>query len=241
MPLRDHFHAPLADSRRWEGVHGGWPMVIVQQLLPQLPAGYYAEPRVRLSVNFEVDVGASETHRLADSSGGIATAPLIAPQPTFTSEADIAEFDEYEVQIFDDRQKLVAAIEIVSPGNKDRPEARSAFPGKVASLLRRGVCTSIVDLVTERHFNLYSDALDVIGLADTTLKEPKPAIYAATLRKRGAAKQNAPRRAIVDTWFFPLTVGQPLPSIPLWLDDNLFRTIDLESSYEETCRTLRIA
>lgn len=240
MPLRDHFHAPLADIRRWEGVHGGWPMVIVQQLLPMLPAGYFAEPRVRLGVNFEIDVGASETRGLVGDSGGIATAPLVSPAPTFTSEADIAEFDEYEVQVFNDRQKLVAAIEIVSPGNKDCPEARKAFTGKVAALLRRGVCTSIVDVVTERHFNLYSESLELFGLADTTLKLTQPGIYAATLRKRDASRPRPGRNAVIDTWFFPLTVGQPLPAIPLWLADDLFRTLDLEASYEETCRTLRI-
>lgn len=236
MPLRDHFHAPLADTRRWEGVHGGWPMVIVQQLLPQLPSGYYAEPRVRLGVNFEINIGASEARGLPGDSGGIATAPVASPAPTFTSEADIAEFDEYEVQIFDDRQ----TIEIVSPGNKDRPEARSAFTGKVAALLRRGVCTSIVDVVTERHFNLYSESLDIFGLTDTALKELIPGIYAATLRKRDPITQLAGRKAVIDTWFFPLTIGQPLPAIPLWLDGNVFRTLDLEASYEETCRTLRI-
>ena len=30
MPLRDHFRPPLSDQRSWEGLHGGWPMMIVQ-------------------------------------------------------------------------------------------------------------------------------------------------------------------------------------------------------------------
>ena len=25
MPLRDHFHSPLDDRRRWDSLHGGWP------------------------------------------------------------------------------------------------------------------------------------------------------------------------------------------------------------------------
>jgi hypothetical protein len=212
-------------------------MVIVQQLLPHLPDGFHAEPRVRLGVNFEVDVGASDIRGERDELRGAQTHMAVAPAPTWASEADVAEFDEYEVQVYDDaRHTLVAAIEIVSPGNKDRPEARAAFAGKVAALLRRGVCMSIVDVVTERRFNLYTDALDLIGLVDPTLAEPKPGIYAATIRKRSGAT----RKAIVDTWFFPLAVGQPLPSIPLWLDDKNYRTIDLEASYAETCRALRI-
>jgi hypothetical protein len=35
-------------------------------------------------------------------------------------------------------------------------------------------------------------------------------------------------------------VGQALPTLPLWLDDNLAVSLDLEASYEETCRALRI-
>lgn len=49
---------------------------------------------------------------------------------------------EYEVLIYDvepDR-KLVAAVEIVSPANKDRPESRQMFVAKCASLLQKGVC-----------------------------------------------------------------------------------------------------
>ena len=49
MPLRDHFRPPLDDLTSWEGFHGGWPMVIVQQLGKKLPARYVAAPRVHPS------------------------------------------------------------------------------------------------------------------------------------------------------------------------------------------------
>ena len=45
---------------------------------------------------------------------------------------------------------LLAAIEIVSPANKDRPENRRAFAAKCAALLRQGVAVSILDVVTAR-------------------------------------------------------------------------------------------
>ena len=41
-------------------------------------------------------------------------------------------------------------------------------------------------------------------------------------------------------WTHTLTVGQPLPTLPLWLADNLAVPLELEASYEETCRILRI-
>ena len=37
-------------------------------------------------------------------------------------------------------RQLVAAIELVSPSNKDRSDARELFVGKVAALLQQSVC-----------------------------------------------------------------------------------------------------
>lgn len=37
-----------------------------------------------------------------------------------------------------------------------------------------------------------------------------------------------------------LMLGQPLPTLPLWLADNLAVPLELEPSYEETCHVLRI-
>ena len=78
-----------------------------------------------------------------------------------------AEFPEqyaYEVLVFDlerDR-RLVAAVEIVSPANKDRPESRQLFVAKCFNLLRKDVCLSIIDLVTIRQFNLYTELLALL-------------------------------------------------------------------------------
>jgi hypothetical protein len=51
---------------------------------------------------------------------------------------------------------------------------------------------------------------------------------------------HAGRLGRLDTWPATLTVGQPLPTLPLWLLGELPIPIDLEMSYEETCRVLRI-
>ena len=46
---------------------------------------------------------------------------------------------------------------------------------------------------------------------------------------------------LLDTWFYPMPPGRPLPQLPVWLDTDLGVTLDLEASYEDTCRVLRIA
>jgi hypothetical protein len=44
-----------------------------------------------------------------------------------------------------------------------------------------------------------------------------------------------------ETWAHALALDQPLPTLPLWLSDNLAVPLELESSYEDACRILRIA
>ena len=243
MPLRDHFRPPLDDLTSWEGFHGQWPAVIVQQLRKQLPAGYVAEPRVHSGSHVEIDIAAFEKDispsPFATGEGvGGATAVWAPPQPSIAVETTLPDYDEYEVRIYDARRgrHLVAAIEIVSPANKDRPEHRNVFIAKCAALLQKGVAVSLIDLATIRHFNLYAELLALIGHSDPTLgAEPAP-LYAASCRwiRRG-------KRTLLEAWSHALTVGQPLPTLPLWLTGDLVVPLDLERSYEQACSDLWIA
>jgi hypothetical protein len=244
MPLLDHFRPPIWNKASWEGFHGMWPATMVQQLVKILPEQYTAEPRVHLGNNYEVDVCAFESEEFSrastsDSSRSVASAiePWAPPEPTLTVEAVPTEFYEYEVLIFDQERgrHLVAAIEIVSPANKDRPETRQAFVTKCAALLQKRVCVSIVDLVTTRKFNLYCELLDVFCQTDPAFASAPPATYAVTCRGRKVRQR--PR---FETWAYPLVVGQPLPILPVWLEDDHAVSLDLEASYLETCRALRL-
>jgi hypothetical protein len=245
MPLRDHFRPPVESKHSWDELHGGWPMVIVQQLYPILPEGYVAAPGVHLGTAFEIDVStyeqdeASHANKAALTNGGVAVAPWAPPTPTLTLETELPDQDEYEVRVYDARhgRRLVAAIELVSPANKDRPESRRAFVAKVAALLQRDVCVSVVDVVTLRQFNLYADLLALIGRPDLAAGAEGTFLYAVTLRGRKRVRG----RPLLDTWFYPLGLGQALPVLPDWLDADLGVFLDLEKSYEETCRVLRIA
>lgn len=241
MPLRDHFHPPIFPRHSWEGLHGGWPMTIIQHLSRQLPEGYFAEPRVHLGSYFEVDVGGFDESSEGSFGGSQEsvgnTAPWAPPAPTATLELDPIEPSEYEVLVFDESRarRLVAAVEIVSPANKDRPEHRRAFATKCAAMLNSDVCVSIVDLVTIRRTNLYAEVLALMGRTDPTLPPEPSALYAVTCRR-----QRLERGSRLRSWAYPLEIGQPLHTLPLWLTDDLAVSLDLEASYEETCRVLRI-
>jgi hypothetical protein len=245
MPLRDHFHSPLDDVTSWEGFHGGWPMVIVLALGRQLPRRYVAAPRVHSGSSVEIDVATYEKDE-ADSpslkadngnGGGVATAVWAPPRPTLAVATDLPAPDEYEVCVYDRKRgrRLVAAVEIVSPANKDRLEHRRAFIAKCAALLQNRVSVTIIDLVTTRTFNLYADLLEFIGRTDPSLGTEPPPLYAVACR---GTKQG--EGWLLETWAHALTLGQPLPTLPLWLADNLAVPLALEETYEETCRGLRI-
>jgi hypothetical protein len=212
---------------------------MVMHLVRELPQRYLAEPRVHLGSEIEVDVATldseengSHLHETADT--GTAYAPV---EPSIAVETELLSYYEYEVRIFDTKhqRRLVAAVELVSPANKDRPESRRDFVGKCASLLRKGVCVAVVDVVTEKHFNLYWDLLESIDQVDPTFEPEPSAIYAASCRwiPRG-------HKHVLETWSHVLHIGQPLPTLPLWLTENVAIPLGLEASYEETCRTLRI-
>jgi hypothetical protein len=161
----------------------------------------------------------------------------------------VPEPDEYEVRILETSPalRLVAAVEIVSPANKDRPEHRRAFVDKCVGLLRHGVSVALVDLVTTRQSNLYGELLEAIGQADPSLAPGPPPLYAAACRWRRDPAGDAPTRGPgaaptwrLEAWAHPLEVGRPLPTLPLWLTNDLAVPLELEATYEETCRVLRI-
>jgi Protein of unknown function (DUF4058) len=243
MPLRDHFHAPLDDMRHWEGFHGQWPGEIVRTLLDKLPDRYFAEPRVHPGSNAEIDVATFHEQDDAprgngrQTEGGLATAIWAPPRPRFSVVTDLPAPDEYAVHVFDAKRnsRLVAAIEIISPANKDRPEHRRAFVAKCAALLQQHVSVMMIDLVTARRFNLYHDLLELIGQTDPTLGAAGVPLYALACRgtKQGPAW-------LLETWGEVLEIGQRLPALPLWLADDLAIPVELEEAYEETCRVLRI-
>jgi hypothetical protein len=244
MPLRDHFRPPLSTGHSWEAVHGHWPSTIVNRLNVELPPLFVAEPRVHLGSAFEIDVAAFEgaaTHpwsqRLARGNGGIATAVWSPPEPAVLVEGELPMPSEYEVLVYEQldlERRLVAAIELVSPGNKDRAESRRGFVYKCEALLQQGVSVSIVDIVTVRSANLYRELAQQVGAAPrASVTTP---IYAVACRVQRTAD-----RWRVETWEHELALGRPLPTLPLWISESQFVPVELEASYEETCRSLRIA
>lgn len=167
----------------------------------------------------------------------MATATWAPPEPTLTLDLDPTEFYEYEVLIFDQNRgrELVAAIEIVSPANKDGPKTHQAFVSKCAALLQKKICVSIVDLVTVMHFNLYCEVLEQFGQSDPAFSSQPPSTYAVTCRSHSLGTHSR-----FESWAYPMLVGERLPLLPIWLDNDRAISIDLEVSYQQACSALRL-
>ena len=145
MPLRDHFRPPLSLQRHWESFYSWWAVSIADQLNARLPRRFFAEVQVRLGNKVEDDVAEFEIRdedldesekTPSDGEAGGAWAPPVA---TLTMPAVFP--DDIEVYVRDELfdARVVAVVELVSPGNKDRPENRLAFAAKSAAYLQRGI------------------------------------------------------------------------------------------------------
>jgi hypothetical protein len=242
MPLRDHFHSPLRDQHRWPGFHAVWTVNMVRHLNERwLPSRYRADAEVTVATQVEVDIATFEEESTAGSGGntgnGVATAVWSPPRPVQSCAINLPAQDTFEVRIYDIQRhsRLVAVIELVSPGNKDRPDAWRAFAIKCASCLAQRVAVVVVDVVTERRDSLHTELLRLLQVSELTPSLEQAPLYAVAYR---TTKQNEAWR--LDIWPETLTLGAVLPTMPLWLADNLAVPLELEPSYLETFQTLRI-
>src|SRR5262245_22009534 len=142
MPLRDHFHPPFEEQHYWEGFHSAWAIETVRQLnAGGLPRRYRADPLVTLGVQVEADVATFEREAPAPASAGdgVAVATWSPPRAAQSCPLTFPAEDVFEVRVYDRKrgQRLVAAVELVSPGNKDRTDSRRTFAIKCASYLQQ--------------------------------------------------------------------------------------------------------
>ncbi len=165
MPLIDHFHPPISNERRWESFHSSWATRIADALTEKwLPPNYIAEEHVHFGATVEIDVGTFEREleggTRSDRNGQ--SQALASPAPDAVLPAVFPDTFEVQVICTDTGPKLVAAIELISPGNKDRPAERRAFATKCASYLFQGISVIIVNIVTNRRANLHNEVLEVM-------------------------------------------------------------------------------
>jgi hypothetical protein len=232
MPLQDHFHPPLSLRRPWTSFHNSWATYISADVNRRLPEGYFAVANVQFGI--EIDVATFDEHNGSPSAGG-AQGEWAPSAPALTMPLGVIK-DVIEVQVFGgvDGPTLAGAIELVSPSNKDRPAEREAFVAKCAAYLHQGVGLVMVDMVTTRRANLHEALLVRLGAA------AKLALAANLYATAYHPVQHGDTTS-VDIWQETLTLGEPLPTLSLWLRGGPCLPIELEAIYERTRQEQRIS
>jgi hypothetical protein len=242
MPLLDHFHPPLSNLRHWESFHAAWATEIMSTLNRRvLPPGCFAEAQVHVGSRVEIDVATFERDREPaaarpnGNSGGVAVETWAPPATSLIMPAVFP--DEIEIQVFRTTggATLVAAIELVSPGNKDRSETRRAFTAKCVSYLQQGIGLVVVDIVTERQANLHDELVHLLEQPERFEFADETPLYAVAYRP--SRKQTGDQ---IEIWPVALAVGQPLPTLPLALRGVATVPVDLEMTYHTTCQDSRL-
>lgn len=251
MPLLDHFSPPLSQRRHWDSFHSAWAEAIALHLNRELlPPRYFAEAHVKVGTRIAADVGTFEENgagQTASQAGGAianggqsqsGVAVWAPPRPVAALSLNFGPLDLFEVQVLNDEEgpRVVAAIELVSPSNKDRPAHRQMFAVKCASYLQQEVSVVIVDVVTERSGNLHGGLLQLLETAAETPVQAANDLYAAAYRT--VAETEALK---LEMWVEALALGARLPTMPLWIGPERCLPLDLEQTYIAACAARRIA
>lgn len=235
--LQDHFRPPLSTRRHWHAFHNAWATYLAAELNRVLPPNYFAEPNVQFSI--EIDVAAFEETEAVQPDNAPHALSLVVPDswtpmPATHTVAFEPLAESIEIGLFDNTAGpvLAAAIELVSPANKDRPAQRDAFVAKCQSYLQQGLGLIVIDLVTTRKANLHNDLMARLGATTEPFDTELYAVAYHALERESVTQ--------LDLWQESLAVGRTLPTLPLWLRGGPCIPLALQATYERTCREQRI-
>ncbi len=233
MPIHDwtRVHAGT-----WHAFHLSWIAYIQEELNGLLPPDYYAQAEQKTGP-YEPDILTLQANNFNEGSeaeedtlaGG--TALLQAkPKTRFTYAADEDEYDDSQREIAirhvsDDR--LIAVLELVSPGNKSSAWKHRQFIEKAREYLDQGIHLLIVDLFppTPRSPE---------GLHPLIWESSKPT-YTSTVEEPlllVAYLAVSPRRAFLE----PTAVGRELIDMPLFFTPHRYINVPLEQTYQSAYR-----
>lgn len=234
MPMHDWTRVKAGT---YHNFHYRWIAAIMDRLnAGLLPAGYFAMAE-QIIGGPETDVVALQTRSQpkprTDHNGGVAVAPF-RPKTRFVMPVP-PDQDRYahkanRVAIHHELGEVVAVIELVSPGNKNRQRAFRTFVEKAIDLLQQKVNLLLIDPFPPATYDpqgIHGAIWEEITGQKFELPSDKP----LTL----AAYQVEP---LETSYVEPIAVGDPLPEMPLFLDGDDGINVPLEETYQTTWNVL---
>ncbi len=232
MPMHDWTRVR---SGTYHNFHYCWIATLMNRLnAGLLPSGYFAMAEQVIG-RPETDVVTLQTGARprppATSNGGTA---VVSPRPmtrfVFPLEQERYARKANRIAIHHELGEVVAVIEVVSPGNKDRRHSLRSFVDKAVDLIEQNVNLLVVDLFPPGAHDpqgIHKAIWDEFTDQPFELPPDKP----LTL----AAYQVEP---IKTAYVEPIAVGDRLPDMPLFLDQDVYVAVPLEETYQTTWNVL---
>lgn len=226
MPIHDWTQVPAGLFHHF---HQDWSIEIARTLnRGRLPKGLSALVEQRIGPR-ESDVlaierknGQAQASRGRD--GGVVTMDQPVTRIVRRSTKEIYSGRANRIVVKHHLGRIIAVIEIISPGNKDSRAALRDFVDKTIEFLRGGIHVLVVDLFppTPRDpFGIHKAIWDEI-------EEEEFAFPAGKDRILASYETGGTRTAYVE----PVGIGDVLPEMPLFLANDLHVKVPLEPTYQ---------
>jgi hypothetical protein len=211
--------------------HYSWVLEIKRALMRGLlPQGYYV-----MAEQIGGDLGVPDVLTLQaarmkpESEGSLSgTATLTETPPAVHARTTIARGSYARLQRtvvirHTSEDRIVAMIEVLSPGNKSSRHAMRSFLDKAVTALDNGIHLLLVDVHPPgpRDPNgIHGAILNEIGSEDYALGSDRP--LTAVAYSGGA---------VVEAFVAHFAVGEPIPQMPLFLTRENYIQVPLETAY----------
>ncbi len=229
MPIHDWTRVPAGT---WHAFHLSW-ISAIQETLNEglLPAGYYAQAE-QIIGPLGPDVLALQQPAAAPTPPGGTALLTTRPRLRVRAETEASQYAPKRRTIIIRHvsgDRIVALLEIVSPGNKGSAHAARSFVEKVADALHRGYHLSLVDLFPPNPRipqGIHAAIWDELGEGDAYAL---PADEPLTL----AAYTAGP---VTVAFIEPTALGRELIALPLYLTEEGYVEVPLEATYRGAYR-----
>jgi hypothetical protein len=227
MPIHDWksgYHGVFHDF------HQTWIVRIKEALNKRLPKGYYALTEQSATggpkSSIEADILALHSKDIDVPSGGTLTAER--PKAKIEASSELARYARKQSRVairHTSHNRVVAVVEVVSPGNKNRRLHFSRFVRKAVGLLERGVHLSVFDILTPTRpcpRGVHAAIWEELG------QEAPPFDPAFPYSSTG---YNVTDAGTIDAFVEPLSLGSPLVDVPIFLHGSAHVMIPSEETY----------
>jgi len=156
------------------------------------------------------------------------------PPPAATFVNPLFPDDAKDITIRTASGKIVSVIEVTSPGNKNASTKVNTYVANSVSYIKHGLNYLLIDALPPTKFvsNLHNALVVVLDGASLEVPEQKP-YYAMSYWVK--IKSGDVLIEVYPTWF---GLGERLPTVPLFLIDDLRMGLELEPTFMDAFNNL---